>query len=33
MIELKTSGISADDFGRIWFTTGIKAPQYWWDAF
>ena len=33
MIELKTSGIVADEAGIIWFTTEIKAPAYWWDAF
>lgn len=33
MIELKTTSILADEAGIIWFTTDIKAPAYWWDAF
>lgn len=33
MIELKTTSILADEAGIIWFTTNIKAPVYWWDAF
>ena len=33
MIELKTSSILADEAGIVWFTTEIKAPAYWWDAF
>ena len=33
MIELKTSGIVADEAGLIWFITDIKAPAYWWYTF
>lgn len=33
MIELKTTSILSDEAGIIWFTTDIKAPAYWWDAF
>lgn len=33
MIDLKTTSILADESGIIWFTTYIKAPAYWWDAF
>lgn len=33
MIELNTTSILADEVGIVWFTTEIKAPAYWWDAF
>lgn len=33
MIDLKTTSILADEAGIVWFTTEIKAPAYWWDAF